>query len=141
MRILTASLLMVMSFTAWSAAHMKEQESAAAKAMGSVSRSAFTSGIENREPVDALPTDNIALDRVYYFTELLDLNGETVTHRWVYNGSVMAELTYNVGSNRWRVWSSKNMNPMWPGEWTVLVLDSAGNTISSDTFQYQGAKP
>ena len=98
---------------------------------GEVSRSMFTSGIENREPVDEITQAESNMPRVYFFTELEDMEGQQVTHRWVYKGQVMGEVTFQVGGPRWRVHSSKNLMPEWTGMWEVQVVDGAGNVLST----------
>jgi len=97
---------------------------------GTVARSAFTSSIEDREPVDTLQQMNAMDQKVYFFTELRDMEGQTATHRWELNGDVMAEVAFEVKGSRWRVWSSKNLQPEWTGEWKVSVLNSANEVIS-----------
>ena len=101
---------------------------------GSVARSAFALAIVEREPVDevAVVTDN----SVYYFTDLRGLEGETIRHRWIYQGEVMADVEFTVGGPRWRVWSKKSLLPRWSGQWTVSVIDAVGAVIQSETIQY-----
>lgn len=99
----------------------------------SVARHQFTSAVEDREPVDAL-TDAMNLNPLYYFTELKDFQGTEVVHRWIFNGNVMAEVSFNVGGPRWRVYSTKRFQPEWDGEWTVEVVDSAGVVVASDVI-------
>ena len=101
---------------------------------GTVARSAFTSSIEDREPVDTLQQVNAMEQKVYFFTELRDMQGQTATHRWELNGEVMAEVAFDVKGSRWRVWSSKNLQPEWVGEWKVSVLNSANEVISETSL-------
>jgi Protein of unknown function (DUF2914) len=120
-----------------SAASAEEAETEEAK--GSVARGAFTSAIVDREPQDelkALPNDH---EKVYFFTELTDLAGQRVTHRWEYNGQVMAEVSFDVGADRWRTHSSKNLQPIWLGEWTVTVVDANENVLSTYKLDYTAA--
>lgn len=114
---------------------------ASPESTGEVARSAFTSGIADREPIDQIETVGNDVTRVYYFTELQGLDGQTVTHRWEYGGEVKAEVPFEVGAPRWRVSSSKNLDPGWTGEWTVSVVDGAGNTLSVEHFSYTKAEP
>ena len=65
--------------------------------------------------------------------------GQRVTHRWEYNGQVMADISFNVGGDRWRTHSSKNLQPIWLGEWTVSVLDTDMNVVSRNSFNYIAA--
>lgn len=106
---------------------------------GQVARAAFTSGVVEREPIDNLLSADTTTDRIYFFTELLDLEGETVTHRWQYQGNVMAEVSFNVGGPRWRVYSSKSLVPEWAGNWYVDVVDGAGNVLYTGELIYASA--
>lgn len=103
---------------------------------GSVMRSAFTTHIEDREPVDKVQKLDNDTQEVYYFTELRDMEGQTAKHRWEYKGEVMAEVEFDVKGPRWRVWSSKRFVPDWTGEWTVSVVNAANEVIAEDSFQY-----
>ncbi len=103
---------------------------------GSVVRSVFTSAVEDREPTDSIKELNTNSDKVIYYTELRDMAGQTAKHRWEYNGEVMAEVEFNVGGSRWRVWSSKSFVPGWTGEWKVSVLNGANEVISEDILNY-----
>ena len=101
-----------------------------------VARSVFTTAIDNREPVDRvgqLSNDNAAIN---FFTEIRGMEGHAITHRWEKDGEVKAEVTFNVGGNRWRVWSSKNLDPSWLGNWQVSVVDEGGNLLAQESFAY-----
>lgn len=111
-----------------------------AQAETGVSRSAFTSAIENKEPVSELKTISNDVGRVYFFTELSGLKGNTIIHRWEYNNQNLAEVMFEIGADRWRTWSSKNIIPSWTGVWTVSVLDEGGNIIDQSTFEYVDAE-
>jgi len=104
---------------------------------GTVSRASFTSAVENREPVDQLSSINNNQGEIMYFTELRDMAGQSVTHRWEHDGKVMAEVPFNVGGNRWRVYSSKKLDPSWTGSWKASVISASGETMSVSTFNYE----
>ncbi len=57
-----------------------------------ISRSVFTTGVINREPVSEFEKISTENTRVYFFTEFPGLKGRTITHRWEYNGEVLAEI-------------------------------------------------
>ncbi|MEE8482632.1 MAG: DUF2914 domain-containing protein [Acidiferrobacterales bacterium] len=104
---------------------------------GTVARSTFTNGIADREPVDSISKLANNNSKIYYFSELRDMAGQTVTHRWEHNGKVMAEVPFTVGGDRWRVFSSKNLEASWEGEWKVSVIDQSGGTLAVNTFKYE----
>ena len=80
-----------------------------------------------------LTNDNTAIN---FFTEIRGMEGHAITHRWERDGEVQAEVTFNVGGNRWRVWSSKNLHPEWLGNWQVSVVDEGGNVLAQESFAY-----
>jgi hypothetical protein len=119
-----------------SAGEPSTEPAAAPKPAGTVARAAFSTDIENREPVDKVSTLENDKHKIYYFTELKDMAGATVTHRWEHGGKVMAEVPFKVGGNRWRVYSSKQLEGDWTGQWKVSVVDQSGATLAVNTFDY-----
>jgi len=107
---------------------------------GSVSRSAFTLAVVNREPKARITQLTNDQHHIYYFTDLKGLTGQNVIHRWIYNGQTMAELKFNVGAPRWRVWSSKTLLTDWTGKWTVAVIDELGQEVFRESFEYVEAE-
>ncbi|HHH36686.1 MAG TPA: DUF2914 domain-containing protein [Gammaproteobacteria bacterium] len=101
-----------------------------------VSRAQFTTAVENREPVDEISRLDINHARIYFFTEIRNGQGETVSHRWLYRDKVMAEVSFRIQGPRWRVWSSKNLLPFWTGTWTVQVVDGNGVVLAKKRFEY-----
>ncbi len=101
-----------------------------------VSRAQFTRGVLNREPIDnVLKLDN-SITSLYYFTELRQLQGRKVTHRWEHNGQVISEVSFMVEGPRWRVFSKKTLNPSMLGKWTVFVIDQSGWPLHANIFEY-----
>ena len=102
-----------------------------------VGRALFTIGVDNREPVDIVDSiDSSSHTSISFFTELNDMSGQTATHQWTYNDKVMFEKSFEVKSERWRVWTSKTLIPAWKGTWTVNVLDDDRAVVSSKSFEY-----
>ena len=101
-----------------------------------IKRAGFTSAIEEREPVDDV--DSLTADgaRIFYFTEIVNMQGRVITHRWIYEDKTMAEVTFQIGGPRWRVYSSKNLLPKWIGVWKVEVVDDAGSVLHVDSLGY-----
>jgi len=104
---------------------------------GNVNRAQFTSNIQDREPVDMVETLSTDQTEIKYFTELSDLEGHTVTHQWVYNDEIMFEKSFLVGGARWRVWTSKTLQPHWTGTWIVNTLDEDRSKLLTQGFTYQ----
>lgn len=94
-----------------------------------VARSQFTTAVVNREPTDNVVMLTSNSSEIYYFTELSDLKGHNIRHRWQYQGKVMAEIKFDVKSDRWRVYSSKKIRPDWTGEWSVELIDENGKSL------------
>ena len=101
-----------------------------------VARSVITSAIEEKEPVDQISEMGTDSSKIYFFTEIRGMEGHAITHRWEQGGEIRAEVKFDVGGNRWRVWSSKNLLDSWLGEWTVSVIDEGGNTMAQEKFNY-----
>ena len=113
--------------------------SSEAGAAGEVVRAVFTSAVTDREPVDSILTLGNDESHVYCFTELRGFAGRHVTHRWEYEGQLMAEVGFDVGGWRWRVWSRKNLRPEWRGQWRVSVLDEDGRVLLTRDLIYEPA--
>ena len=56
---------------------------------------------------------------------------------WEHNGTEMARVPFTVKGARWRVHSTKNLEPSWVGEWTVKVVDEDGKMLHSQSFSYR----
>jgi hypothetical protein len=107
-----------------------------------VTRAQFTSGITAHEPVDRLQgvfhSQNQPLRHLYYFTDLSGLGGDTVTYHWRYDGRAIANVTFTVGSNSWRAYSSKRLTSAMAGRWTVVVTDDSKNqTLATASIVYK----
>jgi RND family efflux transporter MFP subunit len=106
---------------------------------GRVARATFTTGVEQREPVDSIESLTNDHSRVLFFTEFRGMGGRTLTHRWEFEGGVVAEVPFEVRGRRWRVYSFKQLRPDQTGDWTVSVVDEAGNRIERKAFRYVAA--
>lgn len=105
----------------------------------SIARAQFTSDVVEREPIDNLgptiPVQYGGIQKVYFFTDLRDMSGDQVTHRWTLDGEMMAEIPFNIGGDRWRIWSSKRLLPGFDGLWAVEIVRN-GSVIETHTFEY-----
>jgi hypothetical protein len=101
-----------------------------------VRRAVFTTSVVKREPVDEL--DSIPRDAVNicFFSEIVNLTDGSITHRWIHGGEAMAEVTFNSGGPRWRVFSRKTLPPDGTGSWTVEIVDGDGNILQRAALGY-----
>ena len=101
-------------------------------------RAKFTSGIENREPVDEMLIITKDEGRVSFFTEIKERAGETIVHVWK-NGDVeFFKKSFDVKGPRWRVWSSVSTDHFDVGdEATVNVTNSDGDVLFTKTIKVE----
>jgi hypothetical protein len=104
--------------------------------LAQVERSQLTTSIENREPVDNLGNtvsgQNDQIARVYFFTQIANLAGQQIIHRWIYQGDEKAAVTLNIGADSWRTYSSKQIPSYWQGDWQVQVWNGDLQLTSHD---------
>lgn len=104
-----------------------------------VARAAFTSRIVNREPVDEMVVVKPPISKVYFFTDLRNLQGHTITHRWQYNEKIVSQVPFVVDGDRWRVYSRFELPPGSYGEWSVTVVEESGWPLYIELFRYEPA--
>ncbi|MBE0366643.1 DUF2914 domain-containing protein [Pseudoalteromonas aurantia] len=103
-----------------------------------VSRAVLTTGIEKREPIDVL-NDNLKRtqfsEKLYFFTEIKNLQDKTVHHLWFHQDQLMAEIPLPVNAVRYRTYSSKNIMPSQTGQWRVEVVTQQGQLLAQKSFR------
>ena len=103
-----------------------------------ISKAEFAKKIIDREPINIVGEFDNSLGKIYFFTNIRNLQGTRITHRWIYNNKVMADVVFDIKGPRWRVWSSKNLWHTWTGKWIVEVLSSESEVIYEKEFNYIG---
>jgi hypothetical protein len=111
----------------------KLKESKASRTGTGGNRVAFTTQIANKEPTNNLSEVDHSAQQLLFFTELRNLSGQTIRHRWIYNDQIVYEKAFNVGAARWRVWTQKTVTT-YRGTLTVQILNGAGNIIQSQSI-------
>jgi len=101
-----------------------------------ISNAVFSLDVEDRVPINIVEEADNSLGKIYFFTNIRNFSGERITHRWIYQGRVMAEVSFNINGPRWRVWSLKNLWHTWIGEWKVEVLTDDGSVLYEKVFNY-----
>lgn len=108
-------------------------------AEGMVARAQFSTDVVDREPVDNLgpvvPVEYGEIQRVYFFTDLRGMSGTQAIHRWKLDGQQQVDIAFDIGGDRWRVWSSKRLMPGFDGTWSVEVVQD-GEVIATRSFEY-----
>lgn len=103
---------------------------------GRVVESGFTTSSFGDESIEDLSEILNSVSEVYFFSVLEGMAGQTVTHRWKYGNTVVANAEIPVPSARFRARSSYKMQPQWTGAWFVEVVDEAGAVIATKTFAF-----
>jgi hypothetical protein len=102
-----------------------------------VARAAFTTAIVNREPVDEVLVLAPPATEIYFFTDLRNLQGHTVTHIWQYKGETISQVPFVVKGNRWRVNSKVTLPQGSYGEWSVTVVEDGNWPLYVELFRYE----
>lgn len=102
-----------------------------------VSEILIATGIQDREPVGEADTFPADVNKLYCYTKVEGgSEGDTITHKWLKDGEVMAEVTLDLGGSPWRTYSSKLIMPEWTGAWITEVLHN-GVALTSKPFTIQ----
>lgn len=103
-----------------------------------VVRAQLTSAVSDREPVDRLPSSievsGGQVNRILFFSEVRNLAGHGVSHRWEHEGRTMADVPFSVRGDTWRMHSSKRITAAMTGAWRVVVVDKGGAELASVSF-------
>ncbi len=103
-----------------------------------VSRAVLTREVVDREPVNVFKADvrlNEFTETMAFFSELKNMQGQTVRHVWRYENEVLASIELGVTSPRYRTYSSKTILPEQVGNWRVDVVDEQGHLLAQKEFR------
>jgi len=101
-----------------------------------ISEAEFAKKIIDRVPINIIREFDNSLGKIYFFTNIRNLQDTSIKHRWIYNNKVMADVVFDIKGPRWRVWSSKNLWHTWTGKWIVEVLTSENEVLYKKEFNY-----
>ena len=101
-----------------------------------ISNAEFAINVIDRTPINIVEELDNSLGKIYFFTNIRNLEGTSISHRWIYNNKVMADVVFDIKGPRWRVWSSKNLWHTWTGNWIVEVLTSENEVLYQKEFNY-----
>ena len=87
-------------------------------------------------PIGASAQFQASVGRLYCFTKITGAQKPTrVTHVWYYGESKQAWVTLEVGSARWRTYSSKAIQRYQTGPWRVEVLGPDVEVLRTVNFE------
>jgi hypothetical protein len=101
-----------------------------------ISNAVFAKSVVDRIPLEIITAADNSLKKIYFFTNIRNLTGDRITHRWLYKGKIKAEVSFDIKGKRWRVWSSKNIWHRWIGLWTVEVVDEYGEILLTQSINF-----
>ena len=111
-----------------------------------VVRAQFAWGIKDKEPTGEIRSPAIlqpghSVD-LYFFSEFKGLQGQAISHVWLRNGKLVEIRDFEVGGDRWRVFSSKRLNSKLLGEWSVKIRNAEGKSLGTFALEVlQPARP
>jgi len=138
--VLLLSVAVLLSFAGLS---MAQEQSTGTKtsppATLTVTQSAVSTGIADRQPDGAAAQFSKDITKLYYWTKIDGATeAQTVKHIWRSNGNVVAEISLTVDKPSFRTWSNKTVTPELVGtDMSVEVVDSNGNILKKDSFKIQ----
>lgn len=103
-----------------------------------ISRAVLTTEVMNREPVNVLKDSveqSAFSDKLYFFTEVRGLQGQTIRHLWFHQDQLMAEIDLAISAYRHRTYSSKNIMPSQSGQWRIEVITADDRLLAQKTFR------
>ncbi len=103
-----------------------------------ISRAVLARALNNKEPAGRISTPIVA-DRnkavgVFFFTEINNMKGEVLFHRWFRNEKPVFKRKITILGNRWRATTSKMITYSGKGHWVVRLTDADGNIFSEIHF-------
>ncbi|MGR8979581.1 MAG: DUF2914 domain-containing protein [Gammaproteobacteria bacterium] len=102
-------------------------------------RSVLSYDIINKEPVRIISSPvRVGKNRakqIYYFTELKNMDKQTIYHEWRKDGRIVYRRRINIGGKRWRTSSSKFFGYKALGSWKVRTVDKKGHILDEKEFE------
>lgn len=118
-----------------------EEASAPVATTDNIRRALFATDVVDREPVDEIDSLSTEAEELCFFTEIVGFAGGSITHRWTYEGETVAEVTFEIGGPRWRVYSRKTLGPELTGAWSVEIVDGSGHTVDRASISRSESAP
>lgn len=105
-----------------------------------LSRVILAENIYQKEPLGLLSNKVTGVKKsakkVYLFTEINKSKGQSIEHQWWYQGNLISAKKFTILGDRWRCYSSKNLDQLQQGEWLTKVINANGEILASVNFNY-----
>lgn len=111
---------------------------------GKISRAVLTTRVVDKEPVDVLKSDvsNTQFnEKIYFFTEVKNLQGNIIHHLWYYQDVLQADIALTISAARYRTYSLKHIHLQQTGDWRVEAVTENGDLLAKKEFRIHAAKP
>ncbi|WP_428353580.1 DUF2914 domain-containing protein [Methyloprofundus sp.] len=106
-----------------------------------ISRAQLAEGINKLEPFGSIElpilVDTSKAYSVTYFTEVTNMQGNTVFHEWLKDGESMYKRKINIRGNRWRISTSKLFPYNSTGQWQVRITTQQGDVLNKIDFSVE----
>ena len=101
-----------------------------------VTQAVITTGVTSgAEPQTSnLTVVDYRVGSITFYTEIVGLRGQTVSHVWTFNGKEMSSVTLSLATARSINWSRSSVAPSQTGQWEAKVVDQNGKTLASRSF-------
>ncbi len=104
----------------------------------SVIRSLLTFKIDNNEPVGEislpLKLSKKKSTSVYYYVELTGMEGHSVYHEWLLDGTLITRKKVNISNSNWRTSSRQLFVYNDKTNWTARLVDETGRLLNEIQF-------
>ncbi|HEY7866066.1 MAG TPA: DUF2914 domain-containing protein, partial [Psychromonas sp.] len=104
-----------------------------------VTRFVISQAVEGNEPIGTISDihfDDNNIATVYAYSDVSALKDNIIYYQWSLDGKNIAKIRVDVGSDRWRSYSSKFIQPDMHGEWKVELQNKEGENLASNQFHY-----
>lgn len=106
-----------------------------------IARAQLAQGVNKLEPYGniELPilVDSSKAYGVTYFTEAINMQGDTIFHEWLKDGHSVYKRKINIQGNRWRISTSKLFSYNSTGQWQVRTITQEGDMLHKIDFSVQ----
>ena len=103
-----------------------------------ISRAFLAKGLKEKEPEGIIESpvvvNNKSMTKIYYFTEILNMEGEVLYHYWMWDGKIEFEKELKIWGNRWRASTLKMIPFSKTGQWQARIVNEEGDILNEIEF-------